>query len=478
MTLLAALSLLALTASSGAGELPVATGLEERVEVQFVLLDAVVIDRRGRTRPDLEKADFELFVDGDEVEIASVDLHCPGGASRDVKADWRPGRPARPEPREPPGPGRRLVLVFDYFHMNAAHSFEAALAALDRFGAGGDEHMIVSLGSSLRVELPFTRDVERVRETLEHMSRDPALFAANHAHLTEWRFFDRVERLFDVLEPLAGRKILVLFSGVNAPDGFYHDRAFEGLAARSAIARTAVYPVDTGGLGFGPLGGPEQLRRLAVETGGRMTADTNDLTLGYGRARRDLACSYTLGFEDRAPKLDRPRRVSVYARRKQSGLRVLHPAFYAVRSREQKRESLARTAALAPESFDDTGLDADLTPLEPQAGGRKWRTRLLVEVAPGAIAAATPETPWTLRAFVRKRNGTALHSYEWEIPGAATARQTDDGAVAVEELLAARPGGYRVSAVLFGAGTVEPLATFEDVELPAIPASPGTETTP
>jgi len=457
---------------------PIESGLEERVDVQFVLLDAVVIDRRGRTRPDLDKVDFELFVDGDEVEIASLDLHCPGGGSRDVEADWRPGRAPAPEPRDHDGPGRRMVLVFDYFHMNPARSFEAALAALERFGAEGDEHMIVALGSSLRVELGFTGDLGRVKQTLERMSRDPGLFAANHAHLTEWRFFDRVERLFDVLEPLPGRKILVLFSGANAPDGFYHDRAFERLAARSAIARTALYPVDTDGLGLGPLGGPEQLRRLAIETGGRMTADTNDLTLAYGRAHRDLACSYTLGFEDRAPKLDRARRLSVYARRKQAGLRVLHPAFYVVRSRERKRESLARTAELAPESFDDVGLLAELVPLEPGPGGRKWRARLSIEVAPQLIAGATPETSFTLRAFVRKPNGTALHSWEWEIPGERTARRAADGAVTVEETIAARPGGYRVSAVLLGPGAVEPLATFEDVELPAIPAAAGTETAP
>ena len=39
------------------------------------------------------------------------------------------------------------------------------------------------------------------------------------------------------------------------------------------------------------------LVRLANDTGGRLTRSTNDLTLGYARAQRDLACRYTVGFK-------------------------------------------------------------------------------------------------------------------------------------------------------------------------------------
>jgi hypothetical protein len=46
-------------------------------------------------------------------------------------------------------------------------------------------------------------------------------------------------------------------------------------------------------------GGPPGLHRLAVDTGGRITKNTNDLSLGIARAERDLACRYTIGVYDR-----------------------------------------------------------------------------------------------------------------------------------------------------------------------------------
>ncbi len=455
--------------------------LEERVEVQFVLLDVVVVDRKGRARADVSREDFEVLVDGREVEIASLDLYCPQGESEDARADWKPGRrsaPARPDTAGPPGaPGRRIALVFDYFHMDRVRAFEGALDALDRWGDGSDEHMIVSLGGALKVELPFTRDLDLVRATLERMYRDPSLYAGNHSHLTEWRFFDRVERLFDVLEPFDGRKVIVMFSGPNQQDGFYHDRAYTRLAARSAVARTAVYPVDTSGMRRGRLGGPEQLRRLAVETGGRMTADTNDLALAYGRARRDLGCTYTIGFHDREPKLDRERRVVIWARKKQAGLRVVHPAFYVVRSADRKRRSLARTAELAPEMFSANELNARLVAVGPR-DGRRWEAQVAVDIDAGLIDVASPDEPWTLRAFLRKPNGTVVRSFTWKIPDDRLEIERDEGRVVVAETISARPGVYRVSAVLSGPGSLEPFAAWGDTELPAIPAASESESTP
>ena len=38
------------------------------------------------------------------------------------------------------------------------------------------------------------------------------------------------------------------------------------------------------------------LVRLANDTGGRLTRATNDFSLGFARAQRDLGCRYTIGF--------------------------------------------------------------------------------------------------------------------------------------------------------------------------------------
>ncbi len=88
---------------------------------------------------------------------------------------------------------------------------------------------------------------------------------------------------------------------------------------------------------------------MALETGGRLTQNTNDLTLGVARAERDLECRYTVGFDDRNAKDDV--RHEVVVRVSKPGLRAVHPTAYAFRSREARRWSLTKTAFTAPELF-------------------------------------------------------------------------------------------------------------------------------
>ena len=64
------------------------------------------------------------------------------------------------------------------------------------------------------------------------------------------------------------------------------------------------------------------LTRLANETGGRLTRFTNDFSLAFARAQRDLGCQYTIGFYLRDDgNVDRPRRIKVNVLR--PGLRAV-----------------------------------------------------------------------------------------------------------------------------------------------------------
>ncbi len=446
---------------------PLEIGLEERVEVQLVLVDLVVLDRRGTTVADLDRDDFELRVDGDLVRLATLDAFCPDGAVDDPRG--RVVRAAEPAPTETRSARRKVVLAFDYFHIDsAAETLDAARRALEAAAPGNAEHMIVSLAETVRIESPFSPDTAPALAALERMRSDPALYAGNYGRLTERRFFDRVHVLFDLLERIDGRKAVVLFSGPFLPDGFHHDPAFRSLASLSARARASLYTVDTGGLrtpldpAFGPLGGPAMLRRLAHETGGRPTADTNDLALAYDRARRDLGCTYTLGFYDRAPRPDRSRRVVVSVTRPR--LRAVHAASYVIRSPEKKRRSLVRTASMAPGMFESAALRARLEPVRPSSS-RRWETRVDVEIDRAALGNA--EGDWELRGILRKPNGTRMRSFRRTV-------RLDGEAAAISADLHARPGPYTLSLVLTHPERVSPLTTSIDVELPAIP-DPGTK---
>jgi VWFA-related protein len=368
---------------------PVEIGVQERVEVRLVLIDVLVLDHDNRTVPGLEKENFDLRVSGKRTEIETLDVHCPVGATDDVRAERRSGEPI--EAVAAPGAGR-IVLVFDYFHMVSGDpagnrlggptALGATADALRKGRIAADQIMVVSLGEAMRIETPFTSDRNEVLRALDRMAHDPMLYAGPRG-ITEFRFFRRLRALLDLMEGLPGRKAVVLFSGPLWYDGFNHDIDYARLSAMAATSRTAFYPVDTGGLRVltdpdnQPLGGQPMLRRIADETGGRMTSDTNDLALGFVRAGRDLGCIYTLGFHERGPKFDKGRRITVRFRHK-DGLRAVYPGSFVVRSPSAMAESLFETAIMSPESFVNTAIHADLEIGAPvtakKRGATLWST--------------------------------------------------------------------------------------------------------
>ena len=449
---------------------PLELGIEEEVEVQLVLVDFLAVDRKDRTVADLSAEELLLLVDGRDVEIASLDRDCPGGATEDPRA----GRLDSPPDPMPTAQPRKIVLVFDYYHMtNSAETFDQVFEMLDKWSTGDERHMVVSLGQVVRVETPFTTDLGEVRWALERMRNDPDLYAGNHSRLTEWPFFERIEVLFDLLERIHGRKTIVLFSGPFSADGFYHDPAYRKLSAMSTIARTAVYPVDTGGLrtlidpGNRPLGGPGKLRRLANDTGGRMTADTNELGLAYARAHRDLGCTYTLGFYDQGPRHDDRRRLTI--RPSRDGVRIVYPEFYVVRSEEKKKKSLFHTASMTPHMFESDDLKTDLFLLGPQSG-RRWKALLAVEARLTADEVAEDGEEWLLKGVVRKPNGTVVRSFKRRVPMTAAGSGRDGASVVtLFEGMSIAPGRYIVSAVLADPEADTPRAATRPAEVAEVP---------
>jgi len=259
--------------------------------------------------------------------------------------------------------------------------------------------------------------------------------------------------------------VIVLFSGPIEDDGWTHDNEYQRLAALSATSRTSIYPVDSGGLRTlldrhrSPLGGPPRLHRLADETGGRMTADTNDLALGPARASRDLGCTYTLAFKDRAPKLDEARRLTVLIPGHR-GVRALHPDSYVVRSPAERARSLLETASFDPGSFRSDVLRVDALVSEP-GSSRKRDVTITVSVEPENSVSAVGERE--LRGFVRQASGGIVHRFErCMVPGETAALHT----------VALRPGRYTVSAVLEDPDRGEPVAAVGEFEVPPLPETP------
>jgi VWFA-related protein len=224
---------------------PLHIGQEEAASVSLVLLDAVVVDKQGRTVPGLTREDFELVAGGQTVPVDTLDVACLPEALDDARpvnrADRRPALPQTSEPR-------RIVLAFDYQHLPALVREDALLRAQEAFATGAatnDEWMVVALTGGLRLEQSWTRDPAQVRATLQRMDKDITLWNGNFAHLTADGFVGTLEALLETLGELPGAKALVLFSAMpEAPA----ESDFRRLAAAAATGRCTIFPVDARGL--------------------------------------------------------------------------------------------------------------------------------------------------------------------------------------------------------------------------------------
>ena len=461
---------------------PIRTDVEERVEVRLAILDVIVLDRRGRTVPDLRPDEFEVTVNGRDVEIDSVDVSCPIGKADDPAADDNLAAAVVPfvQPEETLRP-LRVVLGFDFRHFGrTGHRAQVTLVgeivdkvkeALASESLPGEETMIVSMGNGLRIETPFTSDRREVLDSVDRVLNDPVNFGGHFDHLTENAFFSEVKALMDVLEAVPGRKAVVLFTGPLG-NGFQYDPYFRELAALSATSRVALYPVDSGGLRADPTyfpeqaGGPKKLARMAVETGGRLTWNTNAVGLGYTRAVRDLACVYEVAFYDNRPRLDKERRVRVWLKR--SGIRAYHASAYVFRSPENKRKSLITAAYMAPEMFGAGALEARAFPFRPK-NDRKWETLVAVSFPITDDAFEDGVARWDFGGVIRSHLGTRLRSFNRSVELDRSEITGERSAVVFMERVALRPGRYRLNVVQSHVGGDTPLALTTEIELPEIP---------
>jgi len=208
------------------------------------------------------------------------------------------------------------------------------------------------------------------------------------------------------------------------------------------------------------------LSRLANDSGGRFTELTNDYSLGYARAQRDLTCVYSLGFYVKAGKEDRVQNVSVRVRR--PGLRAIHPTKYIFRSKSKKRESLLRAAWIAPEMFQSGVVRAHLWPLRPTSK-KAWYALLAVSFTVPLAERSGEE--------VHREFGATLHNGSRPVHRLSRRikLQPDSPDVHSEpyitflEALRLKPGRYTLTAVLADPSEADPHATKVEIELPEVP---------
>jgi VWFA-related protein len=237
---------------------------EERIRVNLVTVDTVVLDKDGRTVGGLTRDDFRLSVQNREQKIDTFDVICPQAGIPE------PASVGVKEQRDPfeVVSERRIVLAFDYYHMShenrtAALQWGQLIAARDM--AKGDGIMVVALADGLRIEQRFSGNPATAVETLQRMEHDASLYGRTFSTITPRAFLDNLAVLSDVLAQYPGPKAVVLFSEwADRADQW--DQSFWQTAEHASAGRTAFYPVWAPGLQAGSIaGGSPALARLANE---------------------------------------------------------------------------------------------------------------------------------------------------------------------------------------------------------------------
>jgi VWFA-related protein len=379
MRYVAWLAVLAIVLTTGAAwaqedQEPIDVDQEERVRVNLVTIDTLVLDGQGGTVGGLTRDDFELSIQGRPQQIDTFDVLCPAAGLPE------PAEIGAGEEREPfeVQSERRIVLAFDYYHLSHANRLTALRSGqqiVARDMAPGDGIMIVALADGLRIEQRFSGSPRKALETLQRMEHDASLFARTFSTITPRSFLDNLAVLADVLAQHPGPKAVVLFSewAARADDW---DSFFFQTAEHASAARTAFYPTWAPGLQAGGVtGGSPSLARLATESGGHFTRNVNDLSVAFVRARRDLSCLYSLGFYSDPEAARRGRTVRV--RVNQDGARTRAPERIRLWSDEERQASRMRAAFAEPGPNEDPLVRAMALPFRPTSRNA-WETLLAV----------------------------------------------------------------------------------------------------
>ena len=313
------LILVLLAAVTAAAVAPQVPRHRERVEVSRVLVDARVLDGRGRAVTGLGPGDFDVRIDGQRARVESA--YWVGGDEAPPEAA-APGTPPPSRPEE----ARGRLIVFLYQKdlepsriVGLMRMLIETRTFLDSLGPD-DRVAVLSFDSHLKIWLDFTRDIDRVREVLRRgiLFRDPrpvepvagpSLMAtldvvrARRASSME----DALALLGRALEPIPRAKSVVLvghgfgrlFGSSILFEGTYGEARRSLQAARASVFALDVTNADAHTLEAG-------LQMTARDTGGFYERTHLFTKAAVNRLAGALSGHYVLFVEVEAP-LDRER---------------------------------------------------------------------------------------------------------------------------------------------------------------------------
>lgn len=311
-----------------------------RVDTELVTAEVTVLDKKGNPVRNLKEADFQLFEDGRQQEIASFaevteDPHQPLPTSL---ADIDDGGSNQ---------GKVVLILFDDSNI-AASDLKITRDSAEKFVK---DHMkpqdlfaVATYGLSLRILQSFTPDTSKIVEAIRRPAQGAPGMRGGGSGIPGTQASDiqatsllrSLSLLSASVEPVKSRKTVLIYSGDFAVKTNIQREYMKTLES-ARRADLVYYTVDTKGLSGATGGGPlidnatgettgsassrtnpntvgfgsllnqsagDVLRSLANETGGFAIFDTSEFSDRLDRVDQEIGNYYVLGFQSNNPRLD------------------------------------------------------------------------------------------------------------------------------------------------------------------------------
>ncbi|SPF38760.1 conserved hypothetical protein [Candidatus Sulfopaludibacter sp. SbA4] len=376
--------------------------------VEKVSIDAIVTDGTGHVVPGLTAADFEVLQSGKPLAVTDAAYQArAASAAGDTPTFSILAWPTRQPAGTSSGENHlTVVLVLDDLSLSTGGRNQVR-GAVEHFIDGqmqsGDLASIVRTAGGTGALQQLTSDKRILHAALDLMNRQPAGAAAMPDVKREDALADIgrsiLRTVLDGLRPVAGRKVVVLFSentnlyrGAQglALVGVTADAGGDLMAARANRSSVVFYTVDPRGLAAAPAQSPEQMEayagigELARDTGGIFFDNTNDAATAVARVLQDQEGYYRIGFSREEPA-DSPggglllKGIEVKVKRPGLHVRSRREFPHGVERDAIDREDAPLAQLLPAQPFTSGGIHLRLTPLVSYAAASSLEVFLQVD---------------------------------------------------------------------------------------------------
>lgn len=186
LALIVAIVALPLAAQKNPPE-PAQPKLVESIDIRVIDVDVIVTDRKGNPVTGLTKDDFEVYENGTKKVVTNF-YEVEGTKAKNVAVEV-PGQPAAEPSNDQLNENlkRRIIFYVDNLSLapfNRNRVFQQMKEFVQKVMRPGDEAMMATYNRSMKIRVPFTRDINQIISMIDTISKESGLGVAAKS---EWK---------------------------------------------------------------------------------------------------------------------------------------------------------------------------------------------------------------------------------------------------------------------------------------------------